>query len=123
MICTIYLGNFQAASGKLLGCIDITGDTVYFNVLVNTIILPRDGRLTADPWGSPGHTGSCFIAGSCIRCHCSAEALTVSTTITGTRVTHARIIKWRRIHLVGRDMQIKHTRLGLGEREGFIKEP
>lgn len=45
------------------------------------------------------NAGPSFIASFGIGSHSSAETLTVSTGVTSTRISHARIKVWTRINL------------------------
>jgi hypothetical protein len=76
-------------------------------------------KLTANSRGSPGYACSSFIAGLCISCHCGTEALTVSTTVTSTWVSHTSIVVRRGVHLkstamcckIYRSCMVKHISL------------
>lgn len=56
-------------------------------------------KLTAQLWSSPSNTDPSFIASFGIGSHSSAETLTVPTSVTSTRVSHARIKVWTRVNL------------------------
>lgn len=66
---------------------------------IKTNLRIKNGLLTTDVWSSPCNADTGLITSLSIGSNCWAEALTVSSTVTGTWIFYTVFVKWLGIHL------------------------